>query len=161
MIEDQIAHREPVTLPHPDAKRRFLSSYAAVRFILQSLALAEILPDKEGIFVCNNGAPISLMEIATRLAMLNGVRLEADLPVKFLNGNPQDNDTVSQIFPTENEKPVTTIHTHIDFLHQKRLPNSPEVDAALHYLFNLQEHDMENTVWEKHTHTLFGLESLS
>jgi FlaA1/EpsC-like NDP-sugar epimerase/lipopolysaccharide/colanic/teichoic acid biosynthesis glycosyltransferase len=161
MIEDQIAHREPVTLPHPDAKRRFLSSYAAVRFILQSLALAEILPDKDSIFVCDNGAPVSLMEIATRLAMLNGLQLEADLPVKFLNGNPQDNDTVSQMFPNENEKPVATTHAHISLLHQKPLPRSSEVDAAIHYLFNLQEHDLENAVWEKHTHTLLGLENLS
>jgi FlaA1/EpsC-like NDP-sugar epimerase len=161
MIEDQIAHREPVMLPNPDAKRHFISSHAAVRFILQSLALVGIFPDREGIFVCKNGAPVSLMEIASRLAMLSSVQLETDLPVKFLNGNAPDNDMESQIFSSDSKKPMTTTQAHIGFLHQQILPNSPEVDAAIHYLFNLQEHDLEKAAWEKHIHTLLDLDNLS
>jgi FlaA1/EpsC-like NDP-sugar epimerase len=161
MIEDQIAHREPVMLPNPDAKRHFISSHAAVRFILQSLALVGIFPDREGIFVCKNGAPVSLMEIASRLAMLSSVQLETDLPVKFLNGNAPDSDMESQIFSSDSKKPMTTTQAHIGFLHQQILPNSPEVDAAIHYLFNLQEHDLEKAAWEKHIHTLLDLDNLS
>jgi FlaA1/EpsC-like NDP-sugar epimerase len=161
MLKDQIAHREPITLPHPDAKRRFLSSHTAVCFILQSLALAGILPDRDGIFVCNNGAPVSLMEIASRLAMLSSVQLEANLPVRFLNGNTQANDTVSQLFSDDNERHMTTTHAPIGFLHEKSLLNSPEADAAIHYLFNLQEHDLKNAAWEKHINLLLGLENLS
>jgi FlaA1/EpsC-like NDP-sugar epimerase len=161
MIEDQIAHREPVTLPSPDAKRRFLSRRAAVCFILQSLVLAEATPAKDGIFVCNNGAPISLLEIARKLAMLSGMQLESDLPVKFLNGNPRDGGPVFQVFSNDHEKLTTTAHAHIGLLREKSLPASPELDAAIHYLLNLQEHDLEHTAWDKHTHTLLHLVSPS
>jgi FlaA1/EpsC-like NDP-sugar epimerase len=161
MLEDQIAHREPVTLPSPDAKRRFLSRRAAVCFILQSLVLAEATPAKDGIFVCNDGAPISLMEIARKLAMLSGVQLESDVPVKFLNGNPRDGGPVFQMFSNDHEKLMTTAHAHIGLLHEKSLPDSPELDAAIHYLLNLQEHDLEHAAWEKHTHTLLRFGSLS
>jgi FlaA1/EpsC-like NDP-sugar epimerase len=44
----------------------------------QSLALAAKNPTEDGIFVCNNGASISLMDIASKLAMLRG-ELESDL----------------------------------------------------------------------------------
>jgi FlaA1/EpsC-like NDP-sugar epimerase len=161
MLEDQIAHREPVMLPYPDGKRRFLSRHAAVCFILQSLALAATTPDEDGIFVCNSGAPVSLMEIARKLAMLSGVRLEADLPVKFLNANPRDDGSVFQVFSHNHEKLTTTAHAHIGLLHEKPLPASPEVDAAIHYLLNLQERDLEHTTWEQHTRTLLRLASLS
>jgi hypothetical protein len=46
-------------------------------------------------------------------------------------------------------------------LHEKSLLNSPEADAAIHYLFNLQEHDLKNAAWEKHINLLLGLENLS
>jgi FlaA1/EpsC-like NDP-sugar epimerase len=128
-----------------------------VCFILQSLALAETTPAKDSIFVCNNGAPVSLMEIARKLAMLRGVQLESDLPIKFLNGNPRDGGPVFQIFSNDYEKLMTTAHPHISLLREPSLPDSPELDAAIHYLFNLQEHDLEHAAWEKHTHTLLRL----
>ena len=156
MLEDQIAHRDPVTLPHPDAKRHFLSRHTAARFILQSLALAETTPAADGIFICNNGVPVSLMDMASKLAMLSGIQLESEIPVKFLSSSTPDNDSVCHMFPNDHEKLRTTAHEHIGLLHNTSFQNSPEVDAAIQYLFNLQEHDLEHTAWEKHLHILLA-----
>ena len=59
-LEEQIVNREPVILPHRDAKCALLSKRAAVHFILDALGLAESLAPREGIFVCPQAAAVSV-----------------------------------------------------------------------------------------------------
>ena len=160
MLQEQLAHREPVTLPYPDAKRHVLSGDAAVRFILQSLVLAGSLPTEQGIFVYNHSASVSLMDLASKLAKLRGVQLEYDHPVRYLNGTPV-HDQVSHLSPDDQGKIVTTAHTHIGLLRHTSLPDSPEVKEAFRYLFSLQEHDLEHAELEKHANILCDVGSPS
>ncbi len=63
-LEEQIVHREPIILPHRNAKHALLSKGAAVHFILDALGLAESLAPREGIFVCPPASAVSLLEVA-------------------------------------------------------------------------------------------------
>jgi FlaA1/EpsC-like NDP-sugar epimerase/lipopolysaccharide/colanic/teichoic acid biosynthesis glycosyltransferase len=161
LLQEQIAHQEPVTLPSPNAKGHFLSKRAAAHFILQTLVLANSDLPGEGIFVCEKGEPITLMEVVSKLRALNGRRLASpDLQIKFLNGNTPDDDLVA----VAGSHPVPEIllpvgHTHIRLLHDAQLPNSPEVSMAIHHIFDLQEQDLGQTAWKEYTRNLLRLAS--
>jgi FlaA1/EpsC-like NDP-sugar epimerase/lipopolysaccharide/colanic/teichoic acid biosynthesis glycosyltransferase len=159
-IEKQIVHREPVTLPHPDVKYHFLSKQAAAHFILQALVLTEMNPPEEGIFICNQEATVSLQEVADQLAMHHGVELGADLPVRFLNGHRHNDVSTSiPVPPRVDQRLVPTAHAGIHRLLDFPVSDSAEFPAAINRLINLQEHDFEQTAWEKSTRILLHLES--
>jgi hypothetical protein len=158
MLEEQIVHHETVTLPYAGVRRQFLSKHAAAHFILQTLALAETDYAGKGIFVCNNPASIPLMEVASKLAMLNGLQLETDLPVRILKHTTHNGGSMTHTPPGDGKELVATAHARISLLRENPLPDSPEVVAAIDYLLNLQEQDLEHAVWEKPTRMLLLLE---
>jgi hypothetical protein len=158
VFQEQIAHQEPVILPSPNAKRHFLSKRAAVHFILQTLVLANSKLPGEGIFVCDQGEPIPLMEVISKLTALNGRQLAADFQIKFLNGTAAEDDPTA--LPTSCREPEVLLpleHTHIRLLHDAQLPDSPEVSTVIHRIFHLQEQDLRRSVWEEYTYALLRL----
>lgn len=162
VLREQIAHHETVTLPHPNATCHFLSKRAATHFILETLVLANAGLPVEGIFVCDYGEPIPLMEIVSKLTTLNGWQRESDLPIKFLNRHTQTDDNPAvRISPNASEQLLPIGHTHIRLLRDALLPNSPEVSTAIHHILHLQEHDLGRAAWEEHTHNLLRLASVS
>ena len=160
LLQEQIVHQEPVTLPSPDAKRHFLSKHAAVHFILQTLVLANADLPAEGIFVCEKGEPIPLIDVVSKLRTFNGRQPTTDLQIKFLNGNAQDDDLVALGgSPQEPEILLPVGHKHILLLHDAQLPNSPEVNTAIHHIFDLQEQDLGCPIWKEYTYNLLRLAS--
>ncbi len=154
ILEEQIANREVITLPHQEAKRYFLSKYAAANFILETLAQADTLSLTDGIFICNHGAPIALLEIASKLAMLRGLRLGNDIPIQFLDSTPQDNGLSTQRSPANQHLLVSTSNTSIRLLRENLLPYPHETAKIIEDLLSMQEQDLDHKCWEQHTHTL-------
>jgi len=159
ILEEQIANQEIITLPHQEAKRYFLSKHAAANFILETLAQADTLSLADGIFICNHGAPISLLEIAGKLARLRGLQLGNDIPIRFLDSIPQDNGLSTQRSPADQHLLVSTPNTSIGLLRENLLPYSPETAKVIEDLLSIQEQDFDHTCWEQHTRTLLRLEN--
>src|SRR5215472_5042243 len=135
-MEGQIVNREPIILPHREAKHALLSKDAAAHFILDALGLAESLAPREGIFVCPPASEVSLLDIAQRLAMLHGYRLGTDIPLYFLEESPA-------VVPSEEayESRVTsrydpTANPSVSLLQEARLRSSPVVTTAVQELLN-------------------------
>ncbi len=161
-LQDQIAHREAVTLPQSEAGHHFLSKHAAAHFVLQSLALAHANPTDEGIFVCIYDTTMSLREVANKLALLSGMQLETDIPIKALNsGAVAQRAEMTSPSHEANVHSIPTTHTHINLVRQAPLANAPEFLEAIRLLFSLKEHDIKGAAWEKPTHTLLALSSSS
>jgi len=154
ILEEQIANREVITLPHQEAKRYFLSKHAAANFILETLAQADTLSLADGIFICNHGAPLSLLEIAGKLAMRRGLQLGNDIPIRFLESTPHNNGFSTQISPADQPVLVSTANPHIGLLRENLLPHSPKTAKVIEDLLSMQEHDHDHTCWEQYTHTL-------
>src|SRR5262249_18001161 len=83
ILEEQIANRDVITLPHQEAKRSFLSKHSAANFLLKTLAQADTFSLADGIFICNHGTSISLLDIAGKLAVLKGLQLGRDIHIRF------------------------------------------------------------------------------
>jgi FlaA1/EpsC-like NDP-sugar epimerase/lipopolysaccharide/colanic/teichoic acid biosynthesis glycosyltransferase len=153
-LEGQIVNREPIILPHRDAKHALLSKDAAVHFILDALGLAESLAPREGIFVCPPASAVSLLDIARRLAMLHGYRLGTDIPLYFLEEPPAvapaeeapESHAATRYAPTANPR--------ISLLHETPFTYSQGITQAVQELLNMQEGDLVYDGWEGPTRTL-------
>jgi FlaA1/EpsC-like NDP-sugar epimerase len=163
LLQEQMTHCQAIMLPQPDAKQHFLSKHAGAHFVLQSLALARANPTEEGIFICSNGTTISLREIANKLALLNGVQLEPDLPMTALQSSviEQKEEAIPPSQQTKAQSIIPTTHAHISLVRHAPSTAAPELLEAIHNLFDLQEGDLKNAVWEKPTHTLLTLSGSS
>jgi hypothetical protein len=159
ILEEQIANREVITLPHQEAKRYFLSKHAAANFILGTLAQADTLSLADGIFICNHGAPVSLLEIVSKLAMLKGLQLGNDIPIRFLDSAPQDNGLNTQISASDQHLLLSTANTSIGLLRENLLPYSYETAKVIEDLLSIQEQELAHTCWEQYTRTLLLLDN--
>ena len=159
ILEEQIANREVITLPHRDAKRSFLSKHAAANFILETLAQADTLSLTEGIFICTHETPIALLAIADKLAILQGLQLGTDIPVRFLDSAPQDERCSPQRASSDQSMLVSTPNLSIGLLQEHLLPSSRETAKVIEDLLSIQESELAHTGWEQHTRTLLLLDN--
>ena len=156
-IKEQIAHLEPVTLTHPDATCHVLSKRAATHFILNSLVLTASNPTDEPILLSAEGSPVLLLEVAQQLAALNGLQLDADLPLRFTQYHSQGSTPVWADTPVDDRHPLAqSSSTSLALATDGPLTEAPEVAAAINYLLNMCEQDLEHNTWVQHTHTVLS-----
>lgn len=90
IIEDQIRNQETVILPSADAQTWLISKYSAAEFILQSLVEGSDTTLGRNVFVCEPRPPVRFVEVARKLANLYGLRLGADLPIRYIDQSEQE-----------------------------------------------------------------------
>ena len=153
-LEGQIVNREPIILPHSDAKHALLSKDAAVHFILDALGLAESLAPREGIFVCPPASAVSLLEVAQRLAMLHGYRLGTDIPLYFLEESSAPSPSEEVHASGAYTRCVPTSNPSISLLQEAPLTSSHVITTAVQELLHMQEGDLTYARWERPTRIL-------
>ena len=153
-LEGQIVNREPIMLPHHNAKHALLSKDAAVHFILDALGLAESLVPREGIFVCPPASAVSLLDVAQRLAMLHGYRLGTDIPLYFLEESPSVTLSEEAHASRTSLRCIPTANPSISLLQEAPLCSSHAITTAVHELLNMQEGDLASARWERPTRIL-------
>jgi FlaA1/EpsC-like NDP-sugar epimerase/lipopolysaccharide/colanic/teichoic acid biosynthesis glycosyltransferase len=158
-LKEQITHLEPVTLPHPDATCHVLSKQAAAHFILNSLVLTASNPSDEPILLSAEGSPVLLLEIAQKLAAHNGLQLDADLPLRFARYDSQGSTPVwADALMDDRHILAQPTSTSLAMGPDHALTDTPEVAAAINYLLNMREQDLEHNTWAQHTHAVLSPE---
>ena len=159
VLENQIAQRQTVTLPHRNATCQVLSKHVASTFILETLALTAGNTADEGIFVCHPLPTTSLVEIAHKLAMLYGFKLD-DLSVQFLDAL-LPTDPVLTVYPDHDHHVlIPTANPNISLLREQHSPELVEESRRLLHLQDIHD-DLEPIPWELHTHNLLLREPLT
>ncbi len=96
VIENQVVNQGTVILPSRNGQNYLISKHSAAEFILQTLVEVKKNLSDERVFICDGGSPISLIEIASKLANFYGLQLGTDLAVKYA---PQTDEPVSTFPP--------------------------------------------------------------
>jgi FlaA1/EpsC-like NDP-sugar epimerase/lipopolysaccharide/colanic/teichoic acid biosynthesis glycosyltransferase len=85
LLEQQIVDRETVILPSKKTHYCLITSAAAAEFILQNIVETKNKLSDGGVFICNAGSTISLIELTLRLASYHGLDPLTNLQIRYIN----------------------------------------------------------------------------
>jgi FlaA1/EpsC-like NDP-sugar epimerase len=116
IFKKQIAAGGPVTVTHPDMRRFFMTTFEACQLVLQALAIG-----KGGqICVLDMGQPVKIVDLATQLILLSGLRPEEDIEIEFTGIRP--GEKLSEELGTMLEGTVPSKHDKIRIFVGNGLP---------------------------------------
>lgn len=156
VLENQIKNLEAVTLPHHQTKRYFLSKYAATEFILQAIVLTARKDSDGDIFVYQNSSPISLWEVAEKLATLYGLNLQKDLAIKHINYATQDDQSLERMASEGHQRLIPTSHKNIMLLKEDGSRYSTELPKSIMKCLNSKKEKVRHEDWEMEIQNLLS-----
>ena len=84
IFKKQIAAGGPVTVTHPDMRRFFMTIPEACQLVLQ----AAVIGEGGQICVLDMGEPVKIVDLATDLILLSGLKPEQDIKIEFTGMRP-------------------------------------------------------------------------
>ncbi len=106
-FEQQIKRGGPLTVTHADVHRYFMSVDEAVRLVLQSAVIAR----RGCIYVLDMGEDVPIVNVATRLAQLHGLRVPEDIEIVFTG--MRAGERMREALVSTTELPATTVHPKV------------------------------------------------
>jgi len=89
LFQEQLARGGPLTVTHPDMVRYFMTVREAVELVLQAAVLGDAMKDRqECIFVLDMGQPVRILDLATQMIKLAGLRPNDDIKIVFTGLRP-------------------------------------------------------------------------
>jgi FlaA1/EpsC-like NDP-sugar epimerase len=107
LFKEQIAAGGPVTVTHADMRRYFMTIPEAVQLVLQASAMSR----GGETFVLDMGAPVRIVDLATNLILLSGLRPGVDIQIRFSGVRP--GEKLFEELSTDNEETLPTFHEKI------------------------------------------------
>ena len=114
---NQIFHRGPVTVTHPEVSRYFSKIEEAVELIL----LAAALEGASGIFIPQLGAPVKIVDVAQQLINQDGSKNGRAIPVTFTG--LRTGDKMSEEFLSKEEVAEPTVDGELFRVTGNKIPN--------------------------------------
>jgi FlaA1/EpsC-like NDP-sugar epimerase len=127
LFQRQIAAGGPVTVTHPDMRRFFMTIPEAAQLVLQAAAMG-----KGGeIFVLNMGEPVKIVDLASKLVLLSGLKPGMDIAIEFTGIRP--GEKLYEELSAYEEDTVATPHSKIRIFAGPKVTR-PAIRIALYHL---------------------------
>ena len=122
VFKKQIAAGGPVTVTHPDMRRFFMTIPEACQLVLQAAAIG-----KGGqIFVLDMGEPVKILDLASKLILLSGLRPDEDIKIEFTGIRP--GEKLYEELSTMLENTTPTAHEKIRIFGGNCMPEGDMLD---------------------------------
>jgi FlaA1/EpsC-like NDP-sugar epimerase len=132
IFQEQIARGGPVTVTHPDMTRYFMTIPEATQLILQAASLGS----GGEIFILDMGAPVKIVDLATDLIALSGLRAGEDIEIQFSGIRP--GEKLFEELSVAEEAAEPTTHAKI-FVHRGRAAEMDEIAGAIQQLTEIAD----------------------
>jgi FlaA1/EpsC-like NDP-sugar epimerase len=106
IFKEQIAAGGPVTVTHPEMRRYFMTIPEAAQLVLQAFSFG----NGGDVFLLDMGEPVKIIDLATNLILLSGLKPEKDIKIQFTGLRPGEklfeelNLHDESLLPTMHEK---------------------------------------------------------
>jgi FlaA1/EpsC-like NDP-sugar epimerase len=125
IFKAQIAAGGPVTVTHPDMCRYFMTIPEACQLVLQASTMGR----GGEIFVLDMGQPVKIVDLATNLILLSGLRPDHDVKIEFTGLRP--GEKLYEELSAYNEHTLPTHHEKIKIFAGNGVPQegmTPHLD---------------------------------
>jgi FlaA1/EpsC-like NDP-sugar epimerase len=125
LFQRQIKDGGPVTVTSPETKRYFMSIPEAVQLVLQ----ASTLNESNAIFMLEMGEPVKIVDLATNLIELSGLKVGEDIEIVFTG--MRHGEKIEEVLLCDEEDVIPTTFEKIRV--QKRLTRDPDrIERFIH-----------------------------
>ena len=153
VIDHLVRRQGDLSLLPANTQIYLTSKCSAAQFILQSLVEAK-KTGYEGIFVCDTGPPVALIDLVRILSSLHGIKVRPDDPVQA-DDVPEHEAMPQQI---NLSRMLPTGHPYIRYIEDEHLLGSDSLKAALDSLFfRSKKAYLSNNYWERQSRKLMSL----
>ncbi len=98
----QIAEGGPITITHPDIIRYFMTIPEACRLVFEAAFLGE----GNDVFVFDMGKPVKILDLAKKMILLSGMRVDEDIKIKVIGLRPGEKLFEELLYQKENTLPT-------------------------------------------------------
>jgi FlaA1/EpsC-like NDP-sugar epimerase len=139
IFRQQILEGGPVTVTHPDMRRYFMTIPEAAQLVIQAGAIGQ----SGQILLLDMGEPVRIVDLATDMIELSGLRVGEDIALEFTGLRPGEK-LFEELYSSE-ERHVPTCHPKIIVADHR--PTEPDrIARAVERLESLARHVPEEIV---------------
>jgi FlaA1/EpsC-like NDP-sugar epimerase len=138
LFKKQIQMGGPVTVTHPDITRYFMTIPEASNLVLE----AGVMGNGGEIYVFDMGKPVKILDLATKMIELSGMRPGEDIKIVFQGLRPGEK-MYEELFK-ENENLVSTHHPKI--MKANRCATDPAFNEEMLFLISLADEEKPSSL---------------
>ena len=136
LFKSQIERGGPITLTDRDVERYFMTIFEAVQLVLTAAMNNAKTPEhKSGLYILEMGTPVKIMDLATRMIKLYGLKPDKDIKITFTG--LREGEKITEALVDDNEVREMVLPGIFEVVNQAHV--APVADEVMQTLYALAQ----------------------